>query len=100
MYVHIENKRELPLKFERLEWLEKKLKRLDSAYQLLIKRRMFELRHMAEFEFTLVKWRQDPNTWEKKQIVVLDTKDLEQMESAMFMLINIEEEAQREHSKR
>jgi len=100
MYVHIENKRELPLRLEKLEWLGKKLKRLDSAYQLLIKKRMFELLYMAEFEFTLVKWRQDPNTWEKKQTVVLETKDLEQMESAMFMLINIEEEAQREHNKR
>jgi hypothetical protein len=86
MYVAIENKRELPLKFEKLEWLEKKLKRLDPAYQLLIKKRMFELLYMAEFEFTLVRWE------ENKRHLVLETKDLEQMESALFMLISVEGE--------
>jgi hypothetical protein len=86
MYVAIENKRELPLKFEKLEWLEKKLKRLDPAYQLLIKKRIFELLYMAEFEFTLVRWE------ENKRHLVLETKDLEQMESALFMLISVEGE--------
>jgi hypothetical protein len=86
MYVAIENKGELPLKFEKLEWLEKKLKRLDPAYQLLIKKRMFELLYMAEFEFTLVRWE------ENKRHLVLETKDLEQMESALFMLISVEGE--------
>jgi hypothetical protein len=90
MYVAIENKGELPLKFEKLEWLEKKLKKLDPAYQLLIKKRMFELLYMAEFEFTLVRWEGTP--MKNKRHLVLETKDLEQMESALFMLINTEEE--------
>ena len=93
MYVAIENKRELPLKFERLEWLEKKLKKLNTNYSLLIKKRM--LLYMEEFQFALVRWENNPNTWEKKQIIVLETTDLEQMESALFMLINTEEENQR-----
>ena len=90
MYVAIENKGELPLKFEKLEWLAKKLKRLDPTYQLLIKKRMFELLYMAEFEFTLVRW--EGTVRENKRHLVLETKDLEQMESALFMLINTEEE--------
>jgi hypothetical protein len=92
MYVAIENKRELPLKFEKLEWLGKKLKSLAPSYQLLIERRMFDVSYIAEFQFALVRWMQDPSTWEKKRIIVLETKDLEQMESALFMLINTEEE--------
>ena len=92
MYAPIERRQlhGLPLKFEKLEWLEKKLKRLDPAYQLLIKKRMFELLYMAEFEFTLVRWEGTPR--ENKRHLVLETTDLEQMESAMFMLINVEEE--------
>ena len=95
MYVAIENKGELPLKFEKLEWLEKKLKRLNPTYQLLIKQRMFELLYMAEFEFTLVRWEGTP--MKNKRHLVLETKDLEQMESALFMLINTEEDANNKH---
>ena len=65
----------------------------QNSHSLLIKKRM--LLYMAEFEFTLIRWMQDPNTWEKKRIIVLETTDLEQMESALFMLINVEEENQR-----
>lgn len=95
MYVAIENKRELPLKFEKLEWLEKKLKKLNTNYSLLIEKRLFDVAYMAEFQFALIRWMQDPNTWEKKRIIVLETTDLEQMESALFMLINTEEENHR-----
>jgi len=92
MYVPIERigKYKLPLEFEKLEWLGKKLIRLNSNYQLVVSRRMFDVAFMAEFQFTLVRWERTP--WENKRIVVLETTDLEQMESALFMLINTEEE--------
>jgi hypothetical protein len=93
MYAAIENKREILLKFEKLEWFEKKLKSLDAAYQLVIARRMFDLAHMAEFQFALVKWVR--TSMEYKRTLVLETTDLEQMESALFMLINVEEENRR-----
>jgi hypothetical protein len=90
MYVAIENKRELPLKFEKLEWLGKKLKSLAPSYQLLIERRMFDVSYIAEFQFALVRWEGTP--MKNKRHLVLETTDLEQMESALFMLINTEEE--------
>jgi hypothetical protein len=95
MYVGIENKRELPLKFEKLEWLGRKLKSLAPSYQLVIARRMFDVAFMEEFQFALVRWENNPNTWDKKRHLVLETTDLEQMESALFMLINTEEENKR-----
>lgn len=93
MYVAIENKRELPLKFEKLEWLGKKLRSLDATYQLVIARRMFDVAFMEEFQFALVRWVR--TSMENKRTLVLETTDLEQMESALFMLINVEEENQR-----
>ena len=92
MYVAIENKRELPLKFEKLEWLGRKLKSLDTAYQLVISRRMFDVAYMEEYQFTVVRWEAPMKT---KRHLVLETTDLEQMESALFMLINTEEENKR-----
>ena len=91
MYALIEYTYGLPLKFEKLEWLGKNLKRLNPAYQLAISRRMFDVAYMAEFQFALVRWENDPNQWEKKRHLVFETTDLEQMESALFMLINTEE---------
>lgn len=93
MYVAIENKGELPLKFGKLEWLEKKLKSLAPSYQLVIARRMFDVAFMEEFQFALVRWVR--TSMENKRHLVLETTDLEQMESALFMLINTEEENQR-----
>ena len=72
-----------------MEWLEKRLKRLNSTYQLLISRRMFDVAYMEEYQFTLVRWEGTPR--ENKRHLVLETTDLEQMESALFMLINTEE---------
>ena len=93
MYVVIENKRELPLKFGKLEWLGKKLKSLAPSYQLVIARRMFDVAFMEEYQFALVRWVR--TSMENKRTLVLETTDLEQMESALFMLINVEEENQR-----
>ena len=92
MYAPIEHAYGLPLKFEKMEWLGKNLKRLNPAYQLVISRRMFDVALMAEFQFALVRWENDPTRWEKKRHLILETTDLEQMESALFMLINTEEE--------
>ena len=80
------------MKFEKMEWLGKNLKRLNPAYQLVISRRMFDVALMAEFQFALVRWENDPTRWEKKRHLVFETTDLEQMESALFMLVNTEEE--------
>jgi hypothetical protein len=97
MYAPIERRQlhGLPLGFEKLEWLEKKLKSLDATYQLVIARRMFDVAYMEEYQFTLISWENNPTVWEKKRCVLLETTDLKQMESALFMLINTEVENQR-----
>jgi hypothetical protein len=94
MYVPIERRQihGLPLEFEKLEWLERRLKRLHDKYQLIYARRMFDVACMEEYQFILISWENDPTVWEKKRCVLLETTDLEQMESALFMLINTEEE--------
>ena len=94
MYAPIERRQlhGLPLKFEKLEWLEKKLKKLNPTYQLVVSRRMFDVAYMEEYQFTVVRWEAPMKT---KRTLVLETTDLEQMESALFMLINVEEENQR-----
>jgi hypothetical protein len=94
MYAPIERRQlhGLPLGFEKLEWLEKRLKRLNANYQLIYSRRMFDVAFMEEFQFALVRWENNPYEWERKRHLVLETTDLEQMESALFMLINTEEE--------
>ena len=93
MYAPIERRQiyGLPMEFAKLEWLEKRLKNLHAKYQLVISRRMFDVAFMEEFQFTLISWENNPTVWEKKRTVLLETTDLEQMESALFMLINTEE---------
>jgi len=92
MYAPVEQKHTLPMEFAKLEWLERRLKSLAPSYQLIYSRRMFDVAFMEEFQFTLVRWENNPITWEKKRHLILETTDLEQMESALFMLINTEEE--------
>lgn len=95
MYAPIERRQlhGLPLGFEKLEWLEKRLKKLNPTYQLVISRRMFDVAFMEEYQFTLIRWVR--TSMENKRTLVLETTDLEQMESALFMLINTEEENKR-----
>ena len=71
------------------------MKSLDATYQLVIARRMFDVAYMEEYQFTLISWENNPTVWEKKRCVLLETTDLKQMESALFMLINTEVENQR-----
>jgi hypothetical protein len=93
MYAPIERRQihGLPIELAKLEWLEKRLKSLNPAYQLVISRRMFDVAFMEEFQFALVRWENNPYEWARKRHLVLETTDLEQMESALFMLINTEE---------
>lgn len=77
------------LEWKELEYLEKKLRRLNSSYQVITERRMFELRDVPEHRFVLVKWH---NPKARGREVVLETHDIKQMVSALVMLISIEEE--------
>lgn len=80
------------LAWEEVEWLEKKLRRLNFIYQVIAERRMFELQDHPEYRFVLLKWSHDPNTFEKKREVLLETHDIGHMASVLKMLISVEGE--------
>lgn len=84
------------LGWEELEYLEKKLKRLDPHYQMGIQRRMFESHADPEYRFVLLRWENHGDG--NKRIVVLDTHDIEQMASALKMLVSIEENEVKQRS--
>ena len=79
--------------WEEIEYLEKKLRRLNSSYQVIAERRLFELQDHPEYRFVLVKWSAlTSTTVTRTREVLLETHDLGQMTSALKMLISVEGE--------
>lgn len=85
-----------PLGVEEIEYLEKKLRLFDFRYQVGMERRMFESQDHPEYRFVLLKWENHGDG--NKRIVVLETHDVEQMASALKMLISIEENEVKQRS--
>ena len=79
-----------PLGWEQIEYLEKMLRRLNASYQVIAERRMFELQDHPEYRFVLLKW--ERTSMKNKGTIVLETHDIQQMVSALTMLISIEKE--------
>jgi hypothetical protein len=75
--------------WEEIEYLEKKLRQFNYNYQVGAERRMFDSQDLPEYRFVLLKWehRKDGNV----RNVLLETHDIEQMASALKMLVSIEE---------
>lgn len=84
------------LGWEELEYLEKKLKRLDFRYQVGAERRMFESQDHPEYRFVLLRWENHGDG--NKRNVLLETHDTEQMASALKMLVSIEENEVKQRS--
>ena len=82
--------------WEEIEYLEKKLRQFNYNYQVGAERRMFDSQDLPEYRFVLLKWenRGDGN----KRNVLLETHDIEQMASALKMLISIEETEMKQRS--
>lgn len=80
-----------PLGWEQIEYLEKMLRRLNASYQVIAERRMFELQDHPEYRFVLLEWVR--TSMNNKGTIVLETHDIQQMVSALKMLISIEKES-------
>jgi hypothetical protein len=79
--------------WEEIEYLEKKLRRLNANYQVIAERRLFELQDHPEYRFVLLKWGVlTRTTVTRTREVLLETHDIQQMVSALTMLISIEKE--------
>jgi hypothetical protein len=81
------------LAWEEIEWLEKKLRRLNFIYQVIVERRMFELQDHPEYRFVLLKWNGvGHKTLPRTREVLLETHDVDHMTSVLKMLISVEGE--------
>jgi len=96
LYAAVTDRGAWPLDVEEIEYLEKKLQRLDPRYQVWMERRMFESQDHPEYRFVLLKWENHGDG--NKRIVVLETHDVEQMASALKMLVSIEENEVKQRS--
>lgn len=80
-----------PLGWEEVEYLEKRLRTVNASYRVMAERRMFALQDLPEYRFVLLKW--ERTSMENKGTIVLETHDIQQMASALKMLISIEKES-------
>ena len=80
--------------WEEIEYLEKRLRTVNSNYQVGAERRMLSSRiDLPEYRFVLLKWGVLTRaTMTRKREVLLETHDIQQMASALTMLISIEKE--------
>jgi len=81
--------------WEEIEYLEKRLRLLNANYQVGAQRRMLSSRiDLPEYRFVLLKWGVlTRTTMTRKREVLLETHDIQQMASALTMLISIEKES-------
>lgn len=82
--------------WEEIEYLEKKLRQFNYNYQVGAERRMFDSQDLPEYRFVLLKWENHGKG--NKRIVLLETHDIEQMASALKMLVSIEETEMKQRS--
>jgi hypothetical protein len=77
-----------PTRWEKCEIMAKHLNRITYSYQLNVEKRMlFDAGH-PEYRGVLLKWAPNSTTRDMVREVLLETGDPEQMEAALFMLIN------------
>lgn len=96
LYAAVTDRSAWPLGVEELEYLEKKLRLFDFRYQMGMERRMLESHADPEYRYVLLRWENHGDG--NKRIVVLETHDVEQMASALKMLISIEENELKQRS--
>ena len=95
LYAQVKDKGMWPMKWEKCELMAKHLNRMTYGYQMHIERRMLYDAVHPEFRGVLVKWVSvgGGNAISTNREVLLETFDPEQMEAALFMLINEAEQA-------
>jgi hypothetical protein len=93
LYARVSDKSQWPLKWEKCEAMFKHLNRMTYGFQLEIHGKMFATQDGPEHRAVLIKWVNNSVTRDMKRETLLDTCDPEQMEAALFMLINEAEQA-------
>lgn len=93
LYAQVKDKAHWPMRWEKCELMHKHLNRMTYNYQLSIEKRMLFDEFHPEFRAVLVKWVPNSITRDMVREVLLETSDPEQMEAALFMLINEAEQA-------
>ena len=88
LYAQVKDKGQWPMKWEKCELMVKHLSRMTYSYQLQVEKSMFGTSSQPEFRGVLVKWVPNSITRDMVREVLLETGDPEQMEAALFMLIN------------
>jgi len=97
LYAAVHDRRAWPLGLEEIEHLKQKLKQLNYNYRLDLEMRMFALTNHPLYRYTLVKFEHVSGS-AAKRIVLLETHDMEQMASALKMLVSIEETEMKQRS--
>jgi hypothetical protein len=95
LYAQVKDKTMWPMKWEKCEAMFKHLNRMTYGFQLEIHGKMFATQDGPEHRAVLVKWVPNSVTRDMVREVLLETFDPEQMEAALFMLINEAEQAQK-----
>jgi hypothetical protein len=97
LYAQVKDKSMWPMKWAKCEDMFKYLNRMTYGYQLQIERRMLYDAVHPEFRGVLVKWVSvgGGNAMSTQREILLETCDPEQMEAALFMLINEAEQTQK-----
>jgi hypothetical protein len=80
------------LAWEEAEHLERVLRRINIDYQVGAERRMFSSDELPVYRFVLLKWSEDPILHARIRKEVFVTDDIQQMISALKMLISVEKE--------
>ncbi len=97
LYAQVKDKAMWPMKWAKCEDMFKYLNRMAYGFQFEIHGKMFATQDGPEHRAVLIKWMSvgSGSTISTKRETLLETHDPEQMEAALFMLINEAEQAQK-----
>jgi hypothetical protein len=95
LYAQVKDKTMWPMKWAKCEDMFKYLNRMTYGFQLEIHGKMFATQDGPEHRGVLIKWvgNYGSPVRDMQREVLLETGDPEQMEAALFMLINEAEQA-------
>lgn len=103
LYAQVKDKSMWPMAWEKCELMGKHLNRITYGYQVEIHAKMFVRNQtrsrVSEYRGVLIKWMPNAVTRDMRREVLLDTDNPEQMEAALFMLINEAEAQAKAHIK-
>jgi len=91
LYARVDEKSEWPNEWGKVQDMFKYLHRMTFGYQLSMEKKMFATQYSPEYRCSLIKWNVENGI--RVRNVLLETSDICQMESALFMLINETEQA-------